>query len=131
MRPGQALAWNNRKLRFVPGLYCVVWPSAGRACWDRWSPVSPQPRRAPHQDWWSDESFFAALEERYPEPPLYPHDAAARQRALALDLDETLGPALRAAIVTPLFRNDPLIPSSGAIADIAGGRARANKRHLV
>ncbi|MGB7855596.1 MAG: glutathione binding-like protein, partial [Pseudolabrys sp.] len=33
----------------------------------------------------------------------------ARQRALALedDLDETLGPALRAAVVTPLFRHDP------------------------
>jgi len=53
--------------------------------------------------------IIAALEERYPEPPLYPHNASARQRALALedDLDETLGPALRAAIVTPLFRNDP------------------------
>ena len=53
--------------------------------------------------------IIAALEERYPEPPLYPRDAAARQRALALedDFDETLGPALRAAIVTPLFRHDP------------------------
>jgi len=53
--------------------------------------------------------IIAALEERYPEPPLYPRDAAARQRALALedDLDETLGPAVRAVIVTPLFRNDP------------------------
>ena len=53
--------------------------------------------------------IIAALEERFPEPPLYPRDAAAQQRALALedDLDETLGPALRAAIVTPLFRNDP------------------------
>ena len=53
--------------------------------------------------------IIAALEERYPEPPLYPCDAAARQRALVLEdnLDETLGPALRAAIVTPLFRNDP------------------------
>ncbi|HEY6381159.1 MAG TPA: glutathione S-transferase family protein [Pseudolabrys sp.] len=50
-----------------------------------------------------------ALEEHYPEPPLYPRDTATRQRALALedDLDETLGPALRAATVTPLFRNDP------------------------
>ena len=40
---------------------------------------------------------------------LYPHDAAARQRALALEdyFDEQLGPALRAAIVTPLFRHDP------------------------
>src|SRR5262245_7940198 len=53
--------------------------------------------------------IIAALEERYPEPPLYPSDAAARQRALVLEdnLDETLSPALRAAIVTPLFRNDP------------------------
>ena len=53
--------------------------------------------------------IIAALEERFPKPPLYPSDAAAQQRALALedDLDETLGPALRAAIVTPLFRNDP------------------------
>ena len=50
-----------------------------------------------------------ALEERYPEPSLYPSEATALQRALALedDLDETLGPAVRAAIVTPLFRNDP------------------------
>jgi glutathione S-transferase len=53
--------------------------------------------------------IIAMLEERYPEPPLYPSDATVRRRALALedDLDETLGPAGRAAIVTPLFRNDP------------------------
>jgi glutathione S-transferase len=53
--------------------------------------------------------IIAALEERYPEPPLYPADVAARQRALALEdyFDEQLGPALRAAIVTPLFRHDP------------------------
>ena len=53
--------------------------------------------------------IIAALEDRYPEPALYPGDAAARRRALALedDLDEQLGPALRAAVVTPLFRHDP------------------------
>jgi len=53
--------------------------------------------------------IIAALEEHYPEPALYPREAAARQRALALedDLDETLGPALRAAVVTPLFQHDP------------------------
>jgi glutathione S-transferase len=53
--------------------------------------------------------IIAALEERFPDRPLYPRDAAARERALAIedDLDETLGPALRAAIVTPLFRHDP------------------------
>src|ERR1700736_606853 len=53
--------------------------------------------------------IIAALEERYPESPLYPGDAGALQRALALEdyFDEQLGPALRAAIVTPLFRHDP------------------------
>jgi glutathione S-transferase len=53
--------------------------------------------------------IIAALEERQPDPPLYPRDAAARRRALALEdeLDEQLGPALRAAFVTPLFRHDP------------------------
>src|SRR5262252_4593226 len=46
--------------------------------------------------------IIAALEPLDPERPLYPSDPAARQRALALedDLDETLGPALRAAFVT-------------------------------
>lgn len=53
--------------------------------------------------------IIAALEERHPDPPLYPRDATALARALALEdyLDEQLGPALRAAMVTPLFRNDP------------------------
>jgi glutathione S-transferase len=53
--------------------------------------------------------IIAALEERCPEPALYPGDATARQRALALEdfLDERLGPPLRAAVVTPLFRHDP------------------------
>jgi glutathione S-transferase len=52
--------------------------------------------------------IIAALEDRFPEWPLYPDDAA-RQRALALEdyFDEQLGPALRAAIITPLFRSDP------------------------
>jgi glutathione S-transferase len=53
--------------------------------------------------------IIAALEARFPEPRLYPADAAARERALALEdyFDEGLGPALRAAIITPLFLNDP------------------------
>jgi glutathione S-transferase len=53
--------------------------------------------------------IIAALEECYPERPLYPADAATRQHALELEdyFDEQLGPALRAAIITPLFRHDP------------------------
>ena len=53
--------------------------------------------------------IIAALEQRFPEPPLYPGDAAVRQRALALEdyFDEQLGPALRASVITPLFLRDP------------------------
>jgi glutathione S-transferase len=53
--------------------------------------------------------IIAALEEHYPDPALYPREASARQRVLALedDLDEELGPALRAAVIAPLFEHDP------------------------
>lgn len=53
--------------------------------------------------------IIAALETHRPNPPLYPADPVARQRALALEdyFDERLGPSLRACVVTPLFRADP------------------------
>jgi glutathione S-transferase len=42
-------------------------------------------------------AIIAALEERYPEPRLYPEDAEDRRRALALEdwFDEELGPHIR------------------------------------
>ncbi len=42
-------------------------------------------------------AIIAALEQRYPEPPLYPEDPAERVRALELEdyFDEQLGPQLR------------------------------------
>lgn len=42
-------------------------------------------------------AIIAALEERYPEPPLYPADIAQRRRALELEdyFDEELGPPIR------------------------------------
>jgi glutathione S-transferase len=54
-------------------------------------------------------AIIAALELRQPEPALYPRDTAQLRRALDLEdhLDERLGPGLRAAMVTPLFREDP------------------------
>lgn len=50
-----------------------------------------------------------ALEGLKPEPALYPPDGAMRRRALDLEdyLDEKLGPAIRASVMTPLFRHDP------------------------
>ena len=54
-------------------------------------------------------AIIAALEHWQPEPALYPQDPAQRRRALELEdhFDEVLGPSLRAALVTPLFREDP------------------------
>ena len=54
-------------------------------------------------------AIIAALEQRYPEPALYPEDQAQLRRALELEdhFDEVLGPSVRAAIITPLFREDP------------------------
>ena len=42
-------------------------------------------------------AIIAALEERHPDPPLYPADPADRARALALEeyFDEELGPPMR------------------------------------
>ena len=76
--------------------------------------------------------IIAALEERYPQPPLYPRDAAARLRALALedDLDETLGPALRAAMVTPLFQHDPDV-ALRALTTGMGSKAYSRLRPLL
>jgi glutathione S-transferase len=65
--------------------------------------------------------IIAELEARWPEPPLYPADPAARERALELEdfFDEQLGPHIRRAVyhqllphprlVLPLFEhNQPL-----------------------
>jgi glutathione S-transferase len=62
--------------------------------------------------------IIAALEKRWPQPPLYPEDAAQRRRALELEqfFDEELGPHLRRAfyhellphpkLLVPLFTRD-------------------------
>jgi glutathione S-transferase len=76
--------------------------------------------------------IIAALEERYPELSLYPREAELRDRALALedDLDETLGPALRAAIMTPLFQHDPDI-ALRVLTTGTGGKAYPKFRPLL
>ena len=70
--------------------------------------------------------IIAALAKHYSEPPLYPSDLATRQRALMLedDLDETLGPALRAAMMTPLFRHDPGIALRVLTTGMSGKASR-------
>jgi len=53
-------------------------------------------------------AIIAALEERFPEPPLYPADPEQRRRALKLEdfFDEQLGPPIR-QLVWHELSNDP------------------------
>ncbi len=68
-------------------------------------------------------AIIAALEERWPQPPLYPADPAELRRALELEefFDEELGPHIRRAVyfvliehpevVLPLFRHGQRLPA--------------------
>jgi glutathione S-transferase len=77
-------------------------------------------------------AIVAALEERYPEPPLYPADRTERRRALALEsfFDEELGPPIR-LLAWHELGNDPerfeeLMRGTapGPLAKLAGPAAR-------
>ncbi len=56
-------------------------------------------------------AIIAALEERWPQPPLYPADPAERRRALELEeyFDEELGPHLRRALYHELLTRPELV----------------------
>jgi glutathione S-transferase len=57
--------------------------------------------------------IIASIEERWPQPPLYPEDAAQRQRALELEefFDEELGPHIRRVCYQELLpRSRQLVP---------------------
>jgi len=70
--------------------------------------------------------IIAALEERYPDPPLYPADADERRRALELEdfFDEQLGPysrqlALHHLLAEPSLFLGTFVPDIGALARVA------------
>ena len=75
----------------LPGLTAAV---ALRLTGQRRFPLLQLDGRAIHDS----TRIVAALEERVPAPPLYPANAAERERALALEdfFDEEVAPALRA-----------------------------------
>jgi glutathione S-transferase len=56
-------------------------------------------------------NIIAALEERWPEPPLYPEDPVDRRRALELEdlFDEQLGPAARLLFTAHVLPDPPLM----------------------
>ena len=69
-------------------------------------------------------AIIAALEERHPEPPLYPEDPADRARALELEdfFDEQLAPQLRAFAWFYILQDSSAVVES--LMPRAGGRRR-------
>lgn len=61
-------------------------------------------------------AIIRRLEDRYPEPGLYPADAAERRRALELEdvFDEELGPFIRRWAYHHLTRDPELLPEVAA-----------------
>jgi glutathione S-transferase len=90
-----ALAWKgvgHRRHSPVPGAHMVV------ALWlTRGSSYTFPVLGIDGEHIADSTAIVAALEERYPDPPLYPADPAERRRALELEdhFDEELGPAIR------------------------------------
>ena len=90
-----ALAWKgveHRRRSPVPGAHMAV------ALWlTRGAHYTFPVLRLDGRNIGDSTAIIAALEERYPEPPLYPADLAERRRALELEdyFDEELGPAIR------------------------------------
>lgn len=90
-----ALAWKgveHRRRAPVPGAHMAV------ALWlTRGAHYTFPVLRLDGRNIGDSTAIVAALEERFPEPSLYPADVAERRRALALEdyFDEELGPAIR------------------------------------
>jgi len=81
-------------------------------------------------------AIIAALEERFPEPPLYPADRAGRARALELEdwFDRELGPYIRRYVFHEVAKDRELFgrissqvlpPRLRRFPGLAGGYARA------
>jgi glutathione S-transferase len=90
-----ALAWKgveHRRRSPVPGAHMPIALWLTRGAQYTFPVLSIDGRRVG-----DSTAIIAALEERYPEPPLYPADIAQRRRALELEefFDEELGPYVR------------------------------------
>jgi glutathione S-transferase len=70
-------------------------------------------------------AILAAIEERWPDPPLMPDNALQRRRALRLEeyFDEELGPHIRRALYWELLERPDLVLPLFANGQTAAGRA--------
>src|ERR1700756_1231115 len=69
--------------------------------------------------------IIAAIEQRWPEPPLYPADPAQRRRALELEefFDEELGPHIRRVFYHEMLHHPELLVPRFADGDPVAARA--------
>jgi glutathione S-transferase len=86
-------------------------------------------------------AIIAALEQRWPHPPLYARTAAQRRRALQLEefFDEQLGPHIRRAayhellpypeLLVPLFTHGEPLAAQTLLQDFPVLRERVQQRH--
>jgi glutathione S-transferase len=101
-----ALAWKgveHRRRSPVPGAHMAVALWLTRGAHHTFPVLSIDRRRIG-----DSTAIIAALEERYPDPPLYPADPDERRRALVLEdfFDEELGPHIR-QLAWYEYGNDP------------------------
>jgi glutathione S-transferase len=90
-----ALAWKgveHRRRSPVPGAHMAIALWLTRGAQYTFPVLSIEGQRIG-----DSTAIIAALEERFPDPPLYPADVAGRRRALELEefFDEELGPPIR------------------------------------
>lgn len=71
-------------------------------------------------------AVIAALEKRYPEPPLYPEDPGERAKALELEdfFDEEAGPQIRRVVFHEMI-NEPAVFAELAAANAPGPLAKS------
>lgn len=96
----------------IPHVRRAVMPGGHRAVARRLSGGSTLPVLVMNGDTFGDSTLIIeALEERSPDPPLYPEDPAERERALAAEdfYDEELGPHTRRLAVHHMLPEPDLL----------------------
>ncbi len=73
-------------------------------------------------------AIIAALEERVPDPPLYPRDPEQRRRALALEqfFDQEVGPYVRLFIWHELIAEQAMLDEYAAVVFPSGCARRSD-----
>jgi glutathione S-transferase len=116
-----ALDWKrvpHRRTTLLPGPHGIA---VQRLTGQTETPVVRFPDRVVH----GSADIIAALEERFPSPPLYPEDPVERERALDVQrrFDVEVGPAIRRALFAVLLESPAYV--AGFFSEGRGTVARS------